>query len=150
MRHLLRLPLDYFEKRRTGDLMSRFAATDPIRDLLTEGVMSAAVDGVMAVLMAVLIFIYSATLACVVIPALLAYVALRLVTYRALRTRALTSLQAKARETGHSSRPCGRSRRSRCSTAKTSAPAIWTNCRVEVLNADAVHGATQSGVPRRQ
>ncbi len=51
LRHLLRLPLDYFEKRRTGDLLSRFGATDPIRDMLTEGVMSAAVDGVMAILM---------------------------------------------------------------------------------------------------
>jgi ATP-binding cassette subfamily B protein RaxB len=85
LRHLLRLPLDYFEKRRTGDLLSRFAATDPIRDMLTEGVMSAAVDGVMAILMAVLIFVYSTTLACVVIPALLVYIALRIITYRALR-----------------------------------------------------------------
>ncbi|PPQ31621.1 peptidase domain-containing ABC transporter [Rhodopila globiformis] len=145
LRHLLRLPLDYFEKRRTGDLMSRFAATDPIRDLLTEGVMSAAVDGVMAVLMAVLIFIYSATLACIVIPALLAYVALRLATYRALRTRALTSLQAKARETGMFVETLRAIQTIKIFNRENERTGIWTNCRVEVLNADAAMARMRAG-----
>src|SRR4051794_10532494 len=77
LRHLRRVPLDYFEKRRTGDLLSRFAATDPIRDMLTEGVMSAAVDGVMAVLMAGLVFFFNATLPLGVLSALLPHFAPR-------------------------------------------------------------------------
>lgn len=137
LRHLLRLPLDYFEKRRTGDLLSRFAATDPIRDMLTEGVMSAAVDGVMAILMAVLIFIYSATLACVVIPALFLYIVLRIATYRALRTRALTSLQAKARETGTFVETLRAIQTIKVFNRETERCGLWTNCRIEVLNADA-------------
>src|SRR6201994_1705693 len=137
LRHLLRLPLDYFEKRRTGDLLSRFAATDPIRDMLTEGVMSAAVDGVMATLMAVLIFIYSPTLACVVIPALFVYVALRIITYRALRTRALTSLQAKARETETFVETLRAIQTIKVFNRENERCGLWTNCRIEVLNADA-------------
>jgi ATP-binding cassette subfamily B protein RaxB len=137
LRHLLRLPLDYFEKRRTGDLLSRFAATDPIRDMLTEGVMSASVDGVMAILMAVLIFIYSATLACVVIPALLICIILRIVTYRALRTRALTSLQAKARETGTFVETLRAIQTIKVFNRENERCGLWTNCRIEVLNADA-------------
>ena len=137
LRHLLRLPLDYFEKRRTGDLLSRFAATDPIRDMLTEGVMSAAVDGVMAILMAVLIFVYSTTLACVVIPALLAYIALRIITYRALRTRALTALQAKARETGTFVETLRAIQTIKVFNRENERCGLWTNCRIEVLNADA-------------
>jgi ATP-binding cassette subfamily B protein RaxB len=137
LRHLLRLPLDYFEKRRTGDLLSRFAATDPIRDMLTEGVMSAAVDGVMAILMAVLIFVYSATLACVVIPALLVYIALRIITYRALRTRALTALQAKARETGTFVETLRAIQTIKVFNRENERCGLWTNCRIEVLNADA-------------
>jgi ATP-binding cassette, subfamily B, bacterial CvaB/MchF/RaxB len=145
LRHLLRLPLEYFEKRRTGDLLSRFAATDPIRDMLTEGVMSAAVDGVMAVLMAVLIFIYSATLACVVIPALLAYVALRLVTYHALRTRALTSIQAKAREMGTFVETLRAIQTIKVFNRENERGGLWTNCRVEVLNADASMARLKAG-----
>ena len=137
LRHLLRLPLDYFEKRRTGDLLSRFAATDPIRDMLTEGVMSAAVDGVMALLMAVLIFVYSVTLACVVIPALIVYIALRIVTYRALRTRALTSLQARARETGTFVETLRAIQTIKVFNRENERCGLWTNCRIEVLNADA-------------
>jgi ATP-binding cassette subfamily B protein RaxB len=137
LRHLLRLPLDYFEKRRTGDLLSRFSATDPIRDMLTEGVMSAAVDGVMAIVMAVLIFVYSATLACVVIPALIAYIILRIVTYRALRARALTSLQAKARETGTFVETLRAIQTIKVFNRENERCGLWTNCRIEVLNADA-------------
>lgn len=137
LRHLLRLKLDYFEKRRTGDLLSRFGATDPIRDMLTEGVMSAAVDGVMAILMGVLIFVYSATLACVVIPALLVYIALRIGTYQVLRARALTSLMAKARETGTFVETLRAIQTIKVFNRENERCGLWTNCRIEVLNADA-------------
>ena len=137
LRHLLRLPLDYFEKRRTGDLLSRFSATDPIRDMLSEGVMSAAVDGVMAVVMTVMIFIYSATLAAVVIPALLIYIILRIATYHALRTRALTLLQARARETGNFVETLRAIQTIKVFNRETERCGLWTNCRIEVLNADA-------------
>jgi ATP-binding cassette subfamily B protein RaxB len=137
LRHMLRLPLDYFEKRRTGDLLSRFGATEPIRDMLTEGVMSAAVDGVMAILMAILIFVYSPTLACVVTPAQLICIVLRIVTYRALRARALTSLQAKARETGALVETLRAIQTIKVFNRETERCGLWTNCRIEVLNADA-------------
>jgi ATP-binding cassette subfamily B protein RaxB len=145
LRHMLRLPLDYFEKRRTGDLLSRFAATDPIRDMLTEGVMTAAVDGIMAVLMGVLIFVYSPTLACVVIPALLLFIALRIVTYRALRARAMTSLQARARETGTFVETLRGIQTIKVFNRETERCGLWTNCRIEVLNADAATTRMKTG-----
>ncbi len=46
--HLMRLPLPYFERRHIGDLISRFAATQPIKDLITDGLVVVLVDGVMA------------------------------------------------------------------------------------------------------
>ena len=45
-RHLVRLPLAYFEKRHIGDILSRFASTEPIRALLAEGLIAAMIDGV--------------------------------------------------------------------------------------------------------
>ena len=35
VRHLMRLPLDYFERRHVGDLMSRIGSIQPIKNLLT-------------------------------------------------------------------------------------------------------------------
>ena len=38
--HLMRLPLPFFERRHIGDLISRFSATYPIKDLITEGLVA--------------------------------------------------------------------------------------------------------------
>ena len=35
--HLVRLPLAFFEKRHIGDILSRFASIEPIRNMLAEG-----------------------------------------------------------------------------------------------------------------
>src|SRR5215204_2267284 len=81
-RHLIRLPTSYFEKRHIGDILSRFASLQPIRNLLAEGMIAAVIDGIMAVLTLVMIFIYSPTLALVVIGALVLYATVRLALYR--------------------------------------------------------------------
>jgi ATP-binding cassette subfamily B protein RaxB len=60
-RHLLHLPMAYFEKRHVGDLVSRFASTEPVRTLLAEGLVAALIDGAMAVLTAAMMFLYRPT-----------------------------------------------------------------------------------------
>jgi ATP-binding cassette subfamily B protein RaxB len=65
--HLIRLPLSFFEKRHIGDLLSRFSSLQPIRNLLAEGLLAAALDGVMALITLVMILIYSPLLASVVL-----------------------------------------------------------------------------------
>ncbi|HEX2220836.1 MAG TPA: peptidase domain-containing ABC transporter [Gemmatimonadales bacterium] len=97
-RHLIRLPLAYFEKRHVGDVLSRFASTEPIRRLLAEGLIAALIDGVMAAATLVMIFVYSAELALVVLVALALYAALRIALYRLFRRRSEAAIQAKARE----------------------------------------------------
>ena len=144
MRHLLQLPLSYFERRRTGDVMSRFGATEPIRAMLTEGAMAVAVDGAMAVTMAVLMLVYSATLTCVVVPALLFYVGLRLATYRMLRSRSLTSVQAKAREMGSFVETLRAIQTLKIFNREDERCSLWSNCRIEVLKADAATARLQA------
>ncbi len=97
-RHLLRLPLVWFERRHTGDLVSRFASLDPVRSLLAEGIVTALVDGAMALLASIMVFVYSARLGAVVLGALGLYVALRIVFYPALRRLAQDAVLARARE----------------------------------------------------
>ena len=80
-RRLFRLPIEWFEKRHTGDVLSRFQSIGPIQTLLTQGAVAALVDGVMAVLTLALMFIYSAQLAMVAIVAFLLYAVVRLVSF---------------------------------------------------------------------
>jgi ATP-binding cassette subfamily B protein RaxB len=97
-RHLVRLPLAYFEKRHIGDILSRFSSTEPIRVLLAEGLIAALIDGVMAVATLVMIFVYSAKLAAVVLIAVALYAALRIGLYRLLRRQHEELIRARAKE----------------------------------------------------
>ena len=120
-RHLLRLPMSYFEKRHVGDLVSRFASTEPVRTLLAEGLVTALIDGAMAVLTAAMMFLYRPTLALVVLVALALYIALRIGFYHLMRRRTLELIEARAAKARPSSRRCARCRASRSSRAKPSA-----------------------------
>jgi ATP-binding cassette, subfamily B, bacterial CvaB/MchF/RaxB len=97
-RHLIRLPISYFEKRHIGGIQSRFASLEPIRNLLAEGIITAVIDGLMAAATLAMIFIYSPQLAMVVLTALFFYAALRLGLYRILWQRTEASIQAVAQE----------------------------------------------------
>ncbi|MFY8093990.1 MAG: peptidase domain-containing ABC transporter [Niveispirillum sp.] len=96
--HLLRLPLDWFEKRHIGDMVSRFGSTRPIRDLFTNGLIAALVDGVMAIITLVMIFLYSVKLAAIVLVALALYVGVRLISFHLLRRREEEAIAASAKE----------------------------------------------------
>ena len=47
VRHLIRLPLAYFERRHVGDLMSRVGSIQPIQSLLTRGLVNVLIDSVL-------------------------------------------------------------------------------------------------------
>lgn len=81
-RRLFRLPIEWFERRQTGDILSRFQSIAPIRDLLTKGAVAAIVDGTLAILTLGLMFFYSALLAMISLAAFAFYVIIRLVSFR--------------------------------------------------------------------
>lgn len=83
--HLVRLPLQYFEKRHIGDVVSRFGSLQQVKDLLTQGVIEALIDGLMAITTLVMIFLYSPKLSFVVLIAIVLYATFRVVMYRPLR-----------------------------------------------------------------
>lgn len=82
--HLLRLPLDYFNKRHLGDIVSRTDAIDEIQQVLTSVFVEALFDGLMVILTLVLMFVYNPTLAWVSIVAVSLYLGLRLLWYKPL------------------------------------------------------------------
>jgi ATP-binding cassette subfamily B protein RaxB len=97
-RHLIRLPMTYFEKRHIGDLLSRFASLQPIRNLLAEGLIAAILDGLTAAVTLAMIFLYSTELALVAVCATLLYGVVRLALYGVLWRRTEATIQAQALE----------------------------------------------------
>ncbi|WKE65907.1 peptidase domain-containing ABC transporter [Gallaecimonas kandeliae] len=97
-RHLLHLPLGYFEKRHMGDIVSRFGSLTQIRELLTTSLVEGLIDGIMAITVMVMMLLYSPKLALVVTLAVLVYSLLRLALFKPLRERTEASIVAKAKE----------------------------------------------------
>lgn len=97
-RHLMRLPLSWFEKRHVGDVVSRFGSTLPITQMLSEGMVAAFIDGLLALLTLALMFAYSPLLAGVALAALAAYVGVRLAFLHGMRLANIDAITAAARE----------------------------------------------------
>jgi ATP-binding cassette, subfamily B, bacterial CvaB/MchF/RaxB len=96
--HLVRLPLAYFEKRHVGDIVSRFASVEPIRNQIADGLITGLIDGLMALATLVMIFLYSVPLALVVTAAFLSYAVVRLTLFRMFRQRSQAVIESRARE----------------------------------------------------
>lgn len=89
LHHLLRLQAAFFEKRIVGDILSRMSAVRPIRQALTQSVVTALIDGFMAIATGVLMFAYSPRLALIVLGSVAVYfgVVALLYTLRRLASR---------------------------------------------------------------
>ncbi len=98
MTHLIRLPLAYFEKRHTGDILMRFNSVQALQSALTTTVVSALVDALVVVLTVFVLFVYDATLAWIVLAFSLAVLALRLVCFPHQRRLQETAIGKEANE----------------------------------------------------
>lgn len=97
-RHMICLPLPFFERRHTGDIISRFGSMGPLQAMLSEGFISGLVDGVMTLSTLSLMIIYSPLLSAIAIIAWLAYFLLRIAFYRPYREAQQEAIQKAAIE----------------------------------------------------
>ncbi|HEU4655116.1 MAG TPA: peptidase domain-containing ABC transporter, partial [Steroidobacteraceae bacterium] len=95
--HLLRLPMQYFEKRHLGDIASRFESLNVIQRTLTSSFIEAIVDGVMALVTLTVMYLYSGALAAIVCIAAVLYAVLRTTLYTPM-------LQAQHEQIAHAAK----------------------------------------------
>jgi subfamily B ATP-binding cassette protein HlyB/CyaB len=86
-RHLLRLPLSYFEGRRVGDTVTRVRQLESIREFLTNASLSVLVDPAFTVVFLIAMWIYSPVLFAIVALTIPAYVIVSLLVTGPLRRR---------------------------------------------------------------
>jgi subfamily B ATP-binding cassette protein HlyB/CyaB len=86
-RHLLNLPLAYFQARRVGDSVARVRELENIRSFLTGNALTLVLDVVFSVIFIAMMFAYSVPLTLIVLVSLPLYLALSLTLMPILRAR---------------------------------------------------------------
>lgn len=99
--HLMRLPVEWFEKRHIGDIWSRFFAVQQIQKTLTTSFIEAVLDGLLVVLTLAMMFVYSARLSLVALLAVGAYALLRWAFFKPLRDATEEALVHEAKKSSH-------------------------------------------------
>jgi ATP-binding cassette, subfamily B, bacterial CvaB/MchF/RaxB len=99
--HLIRLPVDFFEKRHLGDVVSRFGAIDQIQHTLTSTFVEAILDGVLTVATLAMMFLYSPAMAWIAIGAMLLYGLGRWAWFRPLRNATEEQIVHAAKQQTH-------------------------------------------------
>ncbi|MFS3591379.1 peptidase domain-containing ABC transporter [Klebsiella pneumoniae] len=95
--HLLGLPLGYFERRRLGDIQSRFGSLNALRDTFTTSTVGALMDGIMVTGVVVMMMLYGGWLTWIVLFFTSVYVLIRILTYNHYRQLSEESLVRGAR-----------------------------------------------------
>jgi len=96
-RHLLRLPLSYFERRKLGDIQSRFGSLGTLRETFTSSIVGALMDGIMVIGVIVMMILYGGWLTWIVLGFTVAYILIRLITYGTYRQLSEEALVRDAR-----------------------------------------------------
>jgi ATP-binding cassette subfamily B protein RaxB len=99
--HMVRLPLQWFEKRNIGDIVSKFRSVDAVQRTLTTTFVETVVDGLMVVLTLFVMAWYSLTLTAVVIGAALLYGVTRWFLYFPQRYATDEQLSHEAKSATH-------------------------------------------------
>jgi ATP-binding cassette subfamily B protein RaxB len=135
VRHLLRLPVDYFERRHVGDLLSRIGSIGPIKELLTQGVINVLIDSILAVTTVIVMALISPTLTLLVVVTTLAYFAISMIMYPGLRRRTEEEIVARARTDTHLMESMRAIRAIKLHTHEAVRESGWRNHYADVISA---------------
>ncbi len=136
LRHLLRLPVNYFEARHVGDVLSRFGSLSQVRERLTTGVVETLVDGIMAIAVLIMMLLYSVNLTAVVCSAIALYIISRLFFYRPLYRATEDVIQNSAKEQSNFLENIRGIQTIKLFGTESQRQALWQNRYADVINAE--------------
>lgn len=145
LRHLLRLPMEYFEKRHIGDIVSRFGSLGVIRERLTTGLIETIIDGIMSLTVLIVMLVYSIQLTLIVLCAVFVYAALRLLSYPILKRNSIELIQAEAKEGSNFLENIRGIQTIKLHTSESTRQSLWQNRYAEVINYDIKIGKLNIG-----
>ncbi len=138
-RHLVRLPVRYFERRHVGDIISRMNSTQPIQEALSQSVVGVLIDGAMAAIMLVVMLLFSPLLALIVVATTALLVAATLFIYPRLRETQEEAIYARALENSHVIESIRASTTVKLFGREAEREASWANLFTDFVNAEMSH-----------
>ncbi|QXX74011.1 peptidase domain-containing ABC transporter [Methylovirgula sp. HY1] len=99
--HLMKLPLDYFEARHVGDIISRFGALTAIQKSITTDLVQTILDGFLAVGMLVMLFLYGGWLGFVALATVAINAAVRAIAFASYREASDEAVVNEAKQQTH-------------------------------------------------
>lgn len=144
--HLISLPLTWFHRRRLADALSRLEAIDPIRQLITNGLVGALLDGALALGIIALMFVYSPLMSLIAVIALSIYVVMRIVTIPISMKIGMASLQANIAERGTRIETLRAMQSIKTMGGEFSREAVWANKYAELVRTSLSSAYLQIGI----
>jgi ATP-binding cassette subfamily B protein RaxB len=135
VRHMMRLPADFFEKRHVGDIFSRIGSVQPIQQAITQGLVAAIIDGAMAFVAAGILFFYSVLLATIVIFVVVLHLALVFALFPGMRHRMEEEILARAKEQSHLMETVRAATTIKLMGREADRESVWRNLYADVTNA---------------
>ncbi len=145
LRHLIRLPAAYFEKRHAGDIISRIGSIQPIQTALTQNMIAALVDGVMVVATISLMLLYNWKLALIAIFLTILYLIISLILFPFMRSRQEELIAKSALEQTHMIETIRASRSIKLVGREVERENAWCNLYTDVINAGITYGRLEIG-----
>lgn len=136
MRHLIRLPLEFFEKRHVGDITSRFNSLDPIEDLFTNGIVSVILDSLMAIGTLAMALMYSWKLTAIAVGFLLFDFLIDLALYPIRRRMNEDIIVTGAKEETSFLETIRAARSIKIFGKEHARETIWQNAQADTVNAE--------------
>lgn len=133
--HLIRLPMQWFNKRHIGDIVSRFDSLSIIQRTLTTGFLEALIDGVMVLITFGMMLLYSVKLALIAMVAAGLYGLLRLALYRPLRLATEDHIVRGAKQQSHFLETVRGIQSIKLFAYEASRAANWQNLVIDQFNA---------------
>lgn len=134
--HLVRLPVEYFEKRHLGDVVSRFSAIDNIQKTLTTTFVEGILDGAMTLVTLLMMFLYSPPLAWIAVGAMVLYAIGRWLWYRPLRNATEEQIVHAAKQQSHFLETVRGVRSIKLFQRQDERRSTWLTLLVDQINAD--------------
>ncbi len=136
-RHLLYLPLSYFERLNLGDIISRFSSLEPIRQTMTTVIIASFADVLLVLSTLCAMLFYDLKLAAIVLASVMLYALLRLVLFIPFRRLNETELVQSARQSTIFMETIRSIQTIKIFSREAERQALWENAYARQINAGA-------------
>lgn len=144
--HFLRLPLPWYQRRKLADTLSRFDSINPIRQLLSNGLVSSVIDGLLSLTTLAMMFVFHWQLALIVLAATTMLVGVRMASVPLTLRFAAQALVANIAEDGKRIETVRAIQSIKAMGAEAKREADWANTYAETVRANQNAAVASIGV----